>query len=125
MHMLLTTRKRVRVPPALSLAIEATIAQYITALPPLSSGSSLDYSPSSPLRSSSSAPSSPYSRTGTSSAPQEGVHAKARLTHHGELIEEMYDHLIEIPITRLETIKHELETLRARVVFAKQEIASL
>ncbi|GKF14069.1 hypothetical protein Tco_0055531, partial [Tanacetum coccineum] len=60
-------------------------------------------------------------------ATAEGVHAettaKARLTHHGELIGEMYDHLLEIPLTRLETTKHELEALRARVVSSKLEYA--
>ncbi|GKB13539.1 hypothetical protein Tco_0847462 [Tanacetum coccineum] len=51
--------------------------------------------------------------------PHEGVHAEARLTHHGELTREMYDHLLEIFLTRLETTQHELEALRARVAPAE------
>ncbi|GKD15395.1 hypothetical protein Tco_1199802 [Tanacetum coccineum] len=42
-----------------------------------------------------------------------------------ELIEEMYDHLLEIPITGLKTTKHEMETLRARLISSKREIVAL
>ncbi|GJT89638.1 putative reverse transcriptase domain-containing protein [Tanacetum coccineum] len=55
-RMLLTARKRVRAPPALSPSTEAAIAEWITAPPPLSLGSSSKYSSPSLLGSSSSAP---------------------------------------------------------------------
>nr|GEZ11222.1 hypothetical protein [Tanacetum cinerariifolium] len=159
---------RVRAPLALSPATEAAIAQWITASPPLSSGSSSGFS-SSPSGSSSSSPyagpsrkrshissssletshpSSPPSRKrcrsptpllsattvctppiempppykrlkGSSSALHDDVHAKttveAKLDDHSEMIGEMYEHLLDIPLTRLETIDHALETLRAKV----------
>ncbi|GKB14614.1 hypothetical protein Tco_0848537 [Tanacetum coccineum] len=42
---------------------------------------------------------------GTSSAPQEVVHVEttteARLTHHGELIGEMYDHMLEVLLVQI------------------------
>ncbi|GKA07892.1 putative reverse transcriptase domain-containing protein [Tanacetum coccineum] len=60
--MLLTARKRVRAPPALSSATKAAIAQWIATPPPLSSDLSSGFSSSLPLGSSSSAPSSPYAR---------------------------------------------------------------
>nr|GEV85397.1 hypothetical protein [Tanacetum cinerariifolium] len=204
-YILLTARKRVRAPPALSPATKAAIAQWIAMPPPLSSGSSSKYSSSSMLGSSSSASSSPYTRPsrkrshisysspetshpsssppphkrcrvliyssssaslppspsvgpsrkrcrsptrpllsittistspiemlppcerfkGRSSALQEDVHAKttveARLGDHSDMIGEMYEHLLDIPLTRLETTEHELETLRARVVSSKRD----
>ncbi|GJZ87966.1 putative reverse transcriptase domain-containing protein, partial [Tanacetum coccineum] len=55
-RMLLTARKRVRAPPALSPATEAAIVEWIAAPPPLSLGSSSKYSSPSLLGSSSSAP---------------------------------------------------------------------
>ncbi|GKC41608.1 hypothetical protein Tco_1059330 [Tanacetum coccineum] len=55
-RMLLTARKRVRAPPALSPATKAAIADWIATPPPLSLGSSSKYSPPSLLGSSSSAP---------------------------------------------------------------------
>nr|GEU74155.1 RNA-directed DNA polymerase, eukaryota, reverse transcriptase zinc-binding domain protein [Tanacetum cinerariifolium] len=55
----------------------------------------------------------------TSFSPQEDVHGgttvKARLDDYNEMIGEMYVHLLDIPSTRLDDTKHELETLRARV----------
>nr|GEX87435.1 hypothetical protein [Tanacetum cinerariifolium] len=71
----------------------------------------------------------PYKRLkGSSSAPHDDVHAKtiveAKLDDHSEMIGEMYEHLLDIPLTRLETIDHALETLRAEVVSTKGEIAS-
>ncbi|GJW18492.1 putative reverse transcriptase domain-containing protein [Tanacetum coccineum] len=61
-RMLLTLRKRVRTPPAFSLAIEVGIAQWIAASLQISSGTSSGCSSSSPSRSSSSVPSSLYIR---------------------------------------------------------------
>ncbi|GJX76514.1 hypothetical protein Tco_0323325 [Tanacetum coccineum] len=66
---------------------------------------------------------------GTSSAPREDVHSETtvetRLDDHSEMIREMYEHLLDIPSTRLDDTKHELETLRARVVSSEREIDSL
>ncbi|GKA88373.1 hypothetical protein Tco_0810137 [Tanacetum coccineum] len=37
----------------------------------------------------------------------------------------MYEHLLDMPFTRLKTTKHELETLKAKVVSLEREITSL
>ncbi|GJV69070.1 reverse transcriptase domain-containing protein [Tanacetum coccineum] len=50
---------------------------------------------------------------------------ETRLDDHSEMIREMYKHLLDMPLTRLETTEHELETLRARVVSSVREISSL
>ncbi|GKF77468.1 hypothetical protein Tco_0229938 [Tanacetum coccineum] len=50
---------------------------------------------------------------------------ETRLDDHSEMIREMYKHLLDKPLIRLETTEHELETLRARVVSSVREISSL
>ncbi|GKG60011.1 hypothetical protein Tco_0609675, partial [Tanacetum coccineum] len=64
-----------------------------------------------------------------SSRVPKDVHAETmvdfRLDDHNEMITEMYEHLLHIPLTSLETIEHELETLRARGVSSKREITFL
>ncbi|GJS68390.1 hypothetical protein Tco_0682955 [Tanacetum coccineum] len=59
-----------------------------------------------------------------SSRVPKDVHAETmvdfRLDDHNEMITEMYEHLLHIPLTSLETIEHELETLRARGVSSKK-----
>nr|GEV10797.1 hypothetical protein [Tanacetum cinerariifolium] len=62
---------------------------------------------------------------GTSYASQEDVYAEttieAMLGNHSEMIEEMYEHLLDITLIRLETAEHELETLRGRVVSSERD----
>nr|GEV83429.1 hypothetical protein [Tanacetum cinerariifolium] len=60
-----------------------------------------------------------------SSIPAERLPPRKRLDDHSEMVREMYEHLLDIPLTRLETTKHELETLRVRVVSYVREISSL
>nr|GEU41664.1 RNA-directed DNA polymerase, eukaryota [Tanacetum cinerariifolium] len=50
---------------------------------------------------------------------------EAKLDDHSEMIGKMYEYLLDIPLTRLETTEHDLEASRARLVSFEQEIASL
>nr|GEU62561.1 putative reverse transcriptase domain-containing protein [Tanacetum cinerariifolium] len=57
---------------------------------------------------------------GISFAPREDAHAKttieAKLDDHSEMLGEMYEHLLDMPFSRLEDTEQELQTLRARVI---------
>ncbi|GJR41328.1 hypothetical protein Tco_1217012 [Tanacetum coccineum] len=50
---------------------------------------------------------------------------KERLDEESEVIREMYAHLLEIPLHRLEEIEEELRALRARVMSSEKENTSL
>ncbi|GKC23804.1 hypothetical protein Tco_1025954 [Tanacetum coccineum] len=56
---------------------------------------------------------------GSSYVPQEDVYVEttveARLDDHSEMIEEMYEHLLDIPFTRLKTTKHEAAEQRDEI----------
>ncbi|GKC46917.1 hypothetical protein Tco_1064639 [Tanacetum coccineum] len=168
----IVARKTVHPYPTLSLATQASIAQWNVIPPPSSSR----FSPSSEFSSSSSELSSSSSSSGTLHRPSgplprrkcwvssystpspsvrpscsrihqlyhfrmSQLRLRPRLTFHmfsmrlqlretrlddySKMIREMYKHLLDMPLTRLETTEHELETLRARVVSSVREISSL
>ncbi|GJY51138.1 hypothetical protein Tco_0441985 [Tanacetum coccineum] len=134
--MMLTARKRVQAPPALSAATEAAIAHWIIAPPPLSSSSSSEYSSSSLSGSSSSAPASPYSGPSPSLllSPSVVPYRKRCRSLTSPLPRALAVATSLLPtdlspphiaLTRLETSEHELEILRARLVSSKREIAAL
>ncbi|GJW58739.1 hypothetical protein Tco_0105470 [Tanacetum coccineum] len=50
-----------------------------------------------------------------------GLAVEERLDEKSEVIGEMYEHLLEIPLLRIEGIEEELQTLRARVVSLERE----
>ncbi|GJU42442.1 hypothetical protein Tco_1195399 [Tanacetum coccineum] len=49
----------------------------------------------------------------------------ARLIRHEDRVEEIHDHLMEIPLERIETLKQEVEMLRDKTKAAKQQIGIL
>nr|GEZ14195.1 hypothetical protein [Tanacetum cinerariifolium] len=49
----------------------------------------------------------------------------ARLIHHEGLNEEIHDHLREVSLERIETLKHEVEILRNRAKVAEQQTEDL
>ncbi|GKE22397.1 hypothetical protein Tco_1433909 [Tanacetum coccineum] len=62
-------------------------------------------------------------------APQEDVHTEtmveARLDDQNEMIGEMYEQLLDITLTRLETIEHDSRAVRESSLLAQQDIDGL
>ncbi|GKA55365.1 hypothetical protein Tco_0754314 [Tanacetum coccineum] len=54
-----------------------------------------------------------------------GLMVEERLDEQSEVIGEMYEHLLHIPLPRIEEIEEELRNLQARVVPSKRENTSL
>nr|GEU88067.1 hypothetical protein [Tanacetum cinerariifolium] len=90
------SRKRCRLPAPPLLATAAVSTPLIKMLPPRNRFKGLSFT------------------------PREDAHAKttieAKLDDHSEMLGEMYEHLLDMPFSRLEDTEHELQTLRARVI---------
>ncbi|GKC60017.1 hypothetical protein Tco_1087615, partial [Tanacetum coccineum] len=54
-----------------------------------------------------------------------GLMVEERLDEHSDVIGEMYEHLLDIPLPRIEEIEEELQNLQARVVPSERENTSL
>ncbi|GJU48165.1 hypothetical protein Tco_1217720 [Tanacetum coccineum] len=138
--MLLTARKRVRPPPALAPVLETAITAQIAAPPLLSSRSPSEYSSAPPSYAIPSRRRSRYVSSSfetSSSPPPRKRHIgdtiqtmiepvtppthpqptiEERLDEQDEVIGEMYEHVLEIPLLRIDEIEQELQTFRTRVV---------